>query len=184
MVDRRAHAGAARRPLVDARALFPLTLAHLGDRAPAATTPPELVQKVCDQHAKGDIPSRAARDLVRYEAMLLELAPSRARAEAPPGDDEPCVIAPHVRVLVFGAALPEMLAALRAGKEAKPRPCRGWLIAWRDDKGLRELEIPRVEGWFLESFREPTAPKDAIEDAQDRAHFEHLWREGILTRAA
>jgi hypothetical protein len=169
---------------VDARASFPLTRMFLGPKAPDAPSPEAFVKAVCDEHAKGDIPCRAARDLARFEAMLLELRP------APPGtpgslpaDDEPCVLAPHVRALMFGAALDEMLVALRAGKPAAPRPRRGWKLVWRDAGGkLHEHDFPREGGWMLEQFREPAKPGDVVTGSA-RPIFEDLWREGVIVRA-
>lgn len=159
--------------------MFPLTLRFLGDAGPPATTAEEFVRAVCERHARGDIPDRAARDIVRYEALLLELpAPPVATAHRP-RDEDPCIIAPHVRVLVYGADLPNMLEDLRAERTATPRPARGWLVLWRGG----EILLPREEGWFLERFREPTTPKEAIEDAEDRTHFETLWRASVLVRA-
>lgn len=169
---------------MDARGLFPLTCLHLGEKAPHAATPAAFVEAVCAQHARGDIPSRAARDLARYEALLHELRPAaRAEPGPTPRDDEPVVLAPHVRVLVFGAALPEMLAALRTGKPAASRPARGWIVAWRAPGGaIEELVLPREEGWILERFRQPATPGDALDD-DEREEFARLWTLGILTRA-
>lgn len=164
---------------MDARSLFPLTLAHLGDRTPHAQTPAEFVQNVCAAFAKGDIACRAARDLANYESLLLDLPTPAPLDPGPPRDDEPCVLAPHIRIIVYGAALPEMVAALRQGRPAMPRPARGWLITWRSGEAI----LRREEGWFLETFREPTPPSEAIEDDEDRTVFTKLWHMGILARA-
>lgn len=170
--------------LVDAREHFPLTCRHLGAHAPRAASPAAFAKSVCEAHTKGDIPSRAVRDLVNYEAAVSELGPASAGEPGSlPRDDERVVISPHVRVLVFGAALPEMIEALRAGKPATPRPFRGWIVAWRDARGeLHELVLPREEGWILERFREPITPDDALDD-DEREEFARLRTLGILTRA-
>lgn len=169
---------------MDARELFPLTCRHLGASAPAAISPEAFVEAVCKAHARGDIPSRAVRDLVRYEASLRELRPAaHAGPGAAPRDDERVVLSPHVRVLVFGGALPEMLDALRGGKPAAPRPARGWIVCWRETDGkLRELILPREEGWVLERFRQAITPSDALDD-DERDEFAQLWDLGVLTRA-
>lgn len=169
---------------MDVRALFPLTLRHLGDATRPAPTAAAFVQAVCDAHAKGDIPHRAARDLVRYEAALTELRPRAPQTEPLPPEGAPLLLSPDVRVIVYGAGLPEMLASLRAGGTAKPRPARGWLVLWRDQARVHERVLPREEGWLLESFREPTPWKEAVEDDEDRALVEKLWREGVLVRPA
>lgn len=163
---------------MDARERFPLTLAYLGG-LPAGTTPAEIVQRVCAEHERGDIPSRAVRDLVRYEALLLELPPVAISSGAAPRDDDRCVIAPHVRVLDFGAALPEIVAALREGKPAKARPSRGWLILWRGGERL----LYRETGWLLQSFRQPARVGDVVEDDEDRALVADWWKLGLLARA-
>ncbi|HVM44303.1 MAG TPA: hypothetical protein VM582_00105 [Candidatus Thermoplasmatota archaeon] len=169
---------------MDARSLFPLTVAYLGGAAPAARTPAEFVRAVCEAHARGDIPSRAARDLAQYEALLQELRPARVADPGPlPRDDEAVVLAPSVRVLVYGADLPGMLAALREGKAPTPRPARGWIVAWRDAGGeLREHLLLREEGWILERFRQPATPGDALED-EEREDFAALWKLGVLRQA-
>ena len=171
-------------PRRDARELFPLTCRHLGDKSPPAVSPSAFVAAVCEEHARGDIPSRAVRDLVRYESLVNELRPTAGADPGPaPRDEEAVVLAPHVRVLVFGGALPEMLVALRAGEAATPRPARGWIVAWLDANGkLQELILPREEGWILERFRQPITPGDALDD-DERDEFARLWKLGILTRA-
>jgi hypothetical protein len=163
---------------VDARERFPLTLAYLG-RLPPGSTPTEIVERVCAEHDRGDIPSRAVRDLVRYEALLLDLPPAAIPSGAPPHDEDRCVLAPHVRVLDFGAALPEIVAALREGKAAKARPARGWLVLWRGGERL----LYRETGWLLQSFREPARVGDVVEDDEDRALVAEWWRLGLLARA-
>ena len=182
--DNRAHVRLRPDPAVDARALFPLTCRHLGAAAPPAKSAAEFVEAVRALNAKGDIPARAARDLVRYEASLQELRPSPASARGPaPADHERVVLSPHVRVLVFGGGLPEMLDALRAGRSASPRPSRGWIVAWLSAEGkLQELILPREEGWVLERFRAPTTPDDAL-DEDEREEFARLWELGIIVRA-
>jgi hypothetical protein len=176
---------------------FPLTRAYLGEapfesyRAsnpePAASRDEEIarfVGFVRGQHARGSIEHRAARDLVGYEAALATLpaAPALAAADPPPPTTT-CVIAPHVHVLVFGGDLPGMLDALADGRRATPRPSRGWLALARGPEGVRRTLLERETGWFLERFREPTAPAEAIEDDEDRALFARLWRDGVLVRA-
>lgn len=168
---------------MDVRDRFPLTCRYLGERAPAAHNAEAFVSAVCAAHARGDIASRAVRDLARYEAALLELTPRPPRGPMP-RDDEPVVIAPHARVVVYGANLPEMAAALQAGRVATPRPARGWIVLVRDEDGVVEQRIlARMEGWLVESFREPTPPSEAIEDDEDRALFAELWSAGALARA-
>jgi hypothetical protein len=161
---------------MDVRARFPLTRQYLGSAGPAADSVEAYVRAVCDAHAKGDIPSRAVRDLVRYEALLLEV-PAQAPPIAPlPKDEEPCILAPHARLHVFGADLPSALKALRAGELATPRPARGWLVLLPG----AQLLLLREEGWFLESFRKATSPSEVIEDDEDRALFERMWNAGVL----
>lgn len=170
---------------MDIRGAFPLTLRHLGDAIPAGGSPEAFVRAVCEAHAKGNIPHRAARDLVRFESLLAELppAPAETPGELPP-DDAPCRLGAHVRLLVFGAGLPDMLHALRKNAPATPRPARGWVVLHRDPDGEpRESWALREEGWFLERFRDPATPGEAIEDDEERALFARLWREGILMRA-
>lgn len=167
---------------MDLAAIFPLTLRHLGDAAPRGAAGGEaFVRAVRERHARGDIPDRGVRDLVQYEWFRACLPPAPPPPGPLPRDDEPCVLAPHVRVLVFGADLPAMLAALREGKAATPRPARGWIVLWQGG----ELVLPREEGWFIESFRDPTTPAVAIEgDAEERAKFERLWKIGVLVLAS
>lgn len=168
---------------MDARSSFPLTLAQLGADAPEAASVREFVEAVCAAHASGTIPDRGMRDLVRYEAMLLDLPPGPAN-EAPTPERAPCVIAPHVRILVYGAGLPDMLDALRQGARPIPRPSRGWIVVWRDARGrVREKLLPREEGWMLERFREPAVPEGSLEDDEERAVFAELWKEGVLVHA-
>lgn len=168
---------------MDARELFPLTTRYIGAAAPPSPTPEQFVRAVCEAHAKGDIPARAVRDLVQYEALLQDLRPTEHAPSAPPRDDEAVVLAPHVRVLVYGADLPGMLAALADGKPATPRPARGWIVVWRDGKGaLQTRLLPREEGWLLERFRQPAKLADALED-DEREEFARLWGAGILQRA-
>ena len=169
---------------MDVRDQFPLTCRHLGTAAPEAKTATEFVEAVCAANAKGDIPARAARDLVRYEAALQELRRAPSGAPGPvPSDHERVVLSPRVRVLVFGGGLPGMLDALRAGRSASPRPARGWIVAWLSPDGkLQEMTLPREEGWVLERFREPTTSDDALED-DEREEFARLWERGVLTRA-
>lgn len=168
---------------MDARALFPLTMRCLGARAPAAASPDDFARAVCDAHARGDIPSRSVRDLVNYEAAVLELPEAPTPEPGLPGEDELVVLAPHVRVLVFGAALPEVLEALRQGTTPKPRPARGWITLWKEGGKLCEHLLPRMEGWIVERFREPATPADAVED-DEREIFARLCRDGILIRAS
>lgn len=165
--------------MTDIRASFPLTFRHLGNAAPAARSAEEFVRAVCEAHAKGDIPSRAVRDLVHYEALLLEVGPLPGAPGPTPRDNERVVLSPHIRLLVFGGGLPEMLEALRAGKPAKARPSRGWFVLWKGG----ELRFFREEGWFLESFREPVRVEENVEDGPTREAFDHFWRAGIIVRA-
>ena len=169
---------------VDAREAFPLTCRYLGDKAPREASPDKFVRAVCDAYSRGDIPCRAVRDLVNYEAATRELPPAPEAPAGPlPRDDERVVLAPHVRVLVYGAALPEMLEALRADNPATPRPARGWIVAWRTrDGALHEHLLLREEGWMLERFREANTPGEAL-DEDEREDFARLWELGILTRA-
>ena len=170
---------------MDVERAFPLTLRHLGDTGPSASSREEFVQAVCDAHPLSNIPHRAVRDLVHHESLLAELPPAPTRRPgALPSEEEACRLGTHVRLLVFGAGLPEMIHSLRAGAPATPRPARGWLILYQGSDGApRERWVLREAGWFVERFREPTTPRDAIEDDEDRALFEALWREGILVRA-
>lgn len=163
---------------MDVRTKFPLTLKFLGEVGPAEASIEGFVRAICEAHPKGDIPSRAVRDLVRYEALQCEV-PAEAPPVAPlPRDDEPCVLAPHVRMHVFGGDLPNILKALRVGKPATARPARGWIILAPGSETL----LLREEGWFLESFREPEAPAEVIEDDEDRELFERMWDLGVLVR--
>lgn len=178
----------------DLRALFPLTLAHLGEDVlarylesePGEPDARRFAAFVARTHAQGTIPDRAARDLVNYEAALAEvraLAPP-APPGMPPGEEEPCVIAQDARVLVYGAALPDLVRDLTAGERATPRPARGWLVLRRSSAGpVVAIHLPREEGWFLESFRKPSPASEAIEDDEDRALFVRLYESGVLVRA-
>lgn len=168
---------------MDVRTRFPLTLALLGPEVPSASSVETFVTDVCAAHAKGDIPSRGVRDLVRFEALVSELPERSAPLGGPPRDDERLVLAPDVRVLVYGADLPGMLAALRAGKPPRSRPARGWLIFWREQGKLHERFLTRETGWMLESFREPQLVSDAVEDDEDREALAEFCRLGVLTRA-
>lgn len=175
--------------MMDVRAAFPLTLRHiapaLGGDVPDADTREAFVRAVCDRFPRGDIPHRAARDLVRYEGYLDELPPApRADASDAPADDAPCRLADHARLHVYGADLPGVLRDLREGRPARPRPARGWVLLFRGaDGAARERWLAGEEGWLVESFRAPTSPQDAVEDDEDRALFEELWRAGVLARA-
>lgn len=172
---------------MDPRAAFPLTLRHLADAlggdVPDAETGEAFARKVCDAFARGTIPDRAVRDLARYESYLAELTPG---PRAPPGElpRAPVRLAPHVRLLTYGADLPGMLRDLRAERPATPRAAHGWVVLRQDaDGALHERWLRSEEGWTVESFREPTAPDDVLEDEEDRALIAALWRDGILVPA-
>lgn len=166
---------------VDAvRKAFALTRRHLGHDGPSAASVEEYVKAVCAAHARGNIPDRAVRDLALYELSVLSLPAPSASAGAAPRDDEPCVLAPHVRLVMFGADLPGMLDALRAGKPATPRPAFGWLLVTPGG----ERRVAREHGWLLEQFREPCLPSEAFGGTGvGRETFETFWREGLLVRA-
>ena len=174
---------------MDVRAAFPLTLRYIapaldGD-IPDADTREEFVRKVCDAFSLGNIPHRAARDVVRYEAYVAELsAAPAATPDDPPQDSEPCRLASHVRLHTYGADLRGMLRELREGRAVAPKAAHGWVVLFRDGNGARrERWLTGEQGWQVESFREPTAPEDVIEEEEDRALFLDLWRDGVLTRA-
>lgn len=178
--------------LEETRARFPLTLKHVGEAILAefeapGTAPRSFVEFVNARYARGTIPDRAVRDLARYEDALARLAmrPSLKRPDKPlPADDVPLLLSPDVTFLMFGADLPGMLAALREGKPATPRPRRGWLLLVPAGGGHVDItEVARDEGWLLEWFREPTPLSDALEMMEERAPFEQLWKQGLLVRA-
>lgn len=194
------HALQARDRSYFVRSFFPLTLAYVGDEAleryyethpygedDLAAEAARFASWVGKAWPRGIIQDRAVRDLAAYESARNEL---QARPPAPqpgprlPADDEPYVLSPHVRVVVFGADLPGMVDALEAGNEARVRPRRGWAVLRRGDDGeVRSAELDRETGWLLESFRQPTPPADVLEDEEDRARFRELCAAGVVVRA-
>jgi hypothetical protein len=175
------------------RASHPLTLRHLGEAflgeyvAKSGGLP--FVDYVNARFARGTIPDRAARDLARLEAELARLRGLPALSGQPgplPADDVPLVLSPDVGLVMYGADLPGMLAALSKGEPAQPRPRRNWflLLPRGGDVEMRHLE--RDEGWTLEWFRTPTAPKDlgdTGDDEDDDDGVAGFWAQGILVRA-
>lgn len=149
---------------------------------PGAADASAFVEAVCSAHARGNIPDRCVRDLVRYEDILRKLRPVEPQQGAPPTDAR-LVLSDRVGVLVYGAALPEVLGQLRAGDVARPRPTRGWLVLSRDAHGVHERVLAREAGWLLESFREPTPASEAVEDDEDREILAQMWRAGVIVRA-
>lgn len=174
------------------RARFPLTTRYLGEAfvvsylARHADTP--FAEHVRATHAGGLIVDRAARDLARYEeerARLASLPALREPKEPLPDDKTRLVLSPDVALLMYGADLVGMVAALRAGGKAVPRPKRAWVLLTPAGGGeVRENHLTRDdEGWLLEWFREPTTVADLLPMTEERAPFEAVWKKGLLHRA-
>lgn len=175
----------------DLRARHPLTLRHLGEGFLA-----EYLAKgggltfrayVDARFAAGTIPDRAVRDLVRYEdemARVAALPPLAPQAEPLPADDVPLQLSPHVALVMYGADLPGVVAALERGEPARPRPRRNWFLLLPQDGGRVEVRhLEREDGWMLEWFRAPTRLSEVLAMLEDREDAAALWRAGLVVRA-
>jgi hypothetical protein len=164
---------------------FPLTRKHAPDLAGVEDA--ALVDRVNARYGDGTIPHRAVRDLARYESERARLAaapPARPQTTPLPGDDAKLTLSPSIHLLMYGADLPRMLSALREGKAATARPCRGWiLMVSRSGGKVDESELDREGGWVFEWFREPTKIGEALEMLEERDPIEALWKQGFLIEA-
>lgn len=159
-----------------------LTRRHVPDLGAAPT-----LAQVNARFSEGTIPHRAVRDLARYESERARLAAHeapRATSAPLPSDAAKLTLSPAIHLLMYGADLPGMLAALREGKVATPRPCRGWILLVADGKGgVKERDLDREGGWVFEWFREPTSIGEALEMLEEREPIAELWSKGYLVEA-
>lgn len=143
----------------------------------------QFLARVNARHGEGTIPHRAVRDLARYEAELARLrdaAPLRATQRPFPTDDAKLTHSRSIHLMVYGADLPGMLAALRNGRPAHPRPRRGWILLVARGGWVEERELGQAEGWIFEWFRDPTSVADALAMLEDREPIRSLWSQGYL----